>query len=263
MTQRRSLFARVKRQYQLRITDELHIYIVKSLRDLLFLALEFFIENTMAQAISTVEHNRIPLRDVGYEFLVKIKAIHIAYIGYQMSVESLAIVWVLFCFLHGSDGLTVVQKGARCLTIARSLRMCLFTLTVLPSPKQWCRFEGPINPFKVRVGGGCNDLLYSGHVTIYTMTAIAFTILPQKYPLKIFRYGLPIFMWCYIIQRIICTILERHHYSIDMFLGLIVVLLIWQCKPLHIDLPKVPENLFLHLKQLFFPKYRPTILKEV
>jgi hypothetical protein len=41
-----------------------------------------------------------------------------------------------------------------------------------------------------------------------------------------------------------------------------VTLLIWQCKSLHIDLPRVPTNLFLHLRQLFFPKLR-SILKEV
>ena len=259
---RQSLFSTIRNQYQLRVTHELEIYVLKSLRDLLFLAIEFFIENTMGQVISTVRHNRIPLRDLGYELLVKINAEKISYIGYQLSVEELAIVWVLFCFLNGSKGLTIVQKGARCLPIARTLRMCLYSMTVLPSPRLWCHFPGPINPFVLRVGGACNDLLYSGHVTIYTLTAVAFTILSREYSSRILRYGLPVLIWFHINQRIICTILERHHYSVDMFLGMIATLLIWQCKPLYIDLPVVPQNLFLHLKQLFFPKFR-SILKEV
>jgi hypothetical protein len=259
---RQSLFSIIKNQYQLRVTHELEIYILKSLRDLLLLAIEFFIENAMGQVISTVDHNHIPLRDLGFEFLIQTDSSKISYIGYQMSVEELAIMWVLFCFINGSKGLTVVQKGVRCLTIARTLRMCLYTMTVLPSPKPWCRFNDPINPFKLRVGGACNDLLYSGHVTIYTLTAISFTILPRLYPSRLLRYGLPILVWFHIIQRIICTILERHHYSIDMFLGLVVTLLIWQCQPLHIDLPVVPHNLFLHLKQLFYPRFRST-LREV
>jgi len=260
--QRRSLFASIKSQCQLRVSDELKIYVLKSLRDLLLLAIEFFIETTMVQLISTFEHDRTPLRDLGFELLEKIHVKRIAYIGFQFSIEMLAIIWILFCFCNGSYGLTIIQKGARCLTIARALRVCLFSMTILPSPKPWCRFPGPVKPFTILIGGACNDLLYSGHVTIYTLTGIAFTVLSQRYPFRILRIGIPIFIWLHIIQRIICTILERHHYSIDMFLGCIVTLLIWKCKPLHIDLPKVPQNLFLHLKQLLFPKVR-SILKEV
>ncbi|CAF1355992.1 unnamed protein product [Adineta steineri] len=261
MSQQHSLLSSIKYQYQLRVSHELQIYILKSLRDLLFLALEFFIENTMVQVISTMHHVHIPLRDLGYEFLKNINSEKFAYIGYQLPVEYLAIIWILFCFINGSQGLIIIQKGARCLTIARLLRICVFSLTILPSPKPWCRFTGPVNPFRARVGGACNDLLYSGHVIIYTLTALAFTILSRQYSKKL-RYSLSILIWLYILQRIICTILERHHYSIDMFLGFIVTLLIWQCKSLHIDLPTVPQNLFLHLKQLFFPKCRFT-LKEV
>lgn len=257
-----SLFTRIRNQYQLRVSDELQIYLLKSLRDVLILALEFFVENAMAQLISTVDHNRIPLRDLGYEFLRKTNAAKVAFFGYQLSIEALAIYWIIFCFFNGSQGLIVLQKSARCLTISRVLRMCVFSLTILPSPKRHCRFDGPVNPFKILVGGACNDLLYSGHVTVYTVIAISITILAGKYSSKIVRYGLPIFIWFYIIQRIMCTILQRHHYSIDMFVGVIVTALIWKCKSLHIDLPKVPEYLFLHLKQVFFPKSR-SILKEV
>lgn len=252
----------LQNQYRTRVTDQLQIYVLKSLRDLFFLALEFFIENFMVQFISSMTHLHVPLRDLGYELLVQIQATKIVCIGYDVSVETLAIIWVVYCFLHGRQGLIVVQKGARCLTIARSLRICLFSLTVLPSPKRWCRFQGPIKIFEPFVGGACNDLLYSGHVTIYTLTAMAFTILSRNYSSKKFRYVLRIFIWFYVIQRIACTILERHHYSIDMFLGFIMTLFIWQCPLFYVDLPEVPENLFFHLKQLFFPKVR-SILKEV
>ncbi|CAF4092106.1 unnamed protein product [Rotaria sp. Silwood2] len=255
-------FRFIRNQYQLRVGHELQTYVLKSLRDLLFLALEFFIENTSVQLISSVAHNHHPLRDLAYEFLMKITSRKQICTATGLSVENLAIIWVFFCFLNGTKGLTVVQKGARCLFIARTLRICLFSMTVLPSPKARCNFTEPINPFRIRVGGACNDLLYSGHVTIYTLTAISFTILSRQYSSRILRYGLPILIWFHVIQRILCTILERHHYSIDMFLGLIVTSLIWQCKPLHIDLPEVPQNLLLHLKQLVFPKFRPTF-KEV
>lgn len=257
-----SLFSRFKYQYQLRVSDELHIYILKSLRDVLLLAFEIFVENTMAQFISTFDHNRIPLRDTGYEILLNTNAKKIAYFSYDIAIETLAIYWVLFCFLHGSQGLIVLQRSVRSLTLSRTLRMCVFSLTILPSPKHHCRFTGPVDPFNIRVGGACNDLLYSGHVTVYTVIAVSLTILLRKHSSKIIRYSLPIFIWFYIIQRIMRTILEHHHYTIDMLVGLIITSLIWHCKPLHIDLPKVPENLLLHLKQLTYPNPR-SILKEV
>ena len=259
---RHSCLTSIKYQCQLRVTPELLIYLLKSLRDVLLLVMEFFIENTMGQVISSVEHARVPLRDLGFELLSHIRAHHFAYFTLPLSVESLATIWILFCFSHGSKGLVTIQKGARCLTIARTLRMCLYSMTILPSPKLRCRFEGPINPFQLRVGGACNDLLYSGHVTVYTLTGIAFTILSREYSFKALRYGLPTLMWTHILQRCLSTILEHHHYSVDMFLGFIVTLLIWQCKPLHLDLPEVPSFLSTHLRQLIFPKSR-SILKEV
>lgn len=251
------------RHYRSRVSHELEIYVLKSLRDLFFLALEFFVENTMGQVISTVEHNRIPLRDLAFESLVQFNARHIAYLTPHIQVEEFAALWVLFCFSHGSVGLGVVQKGARCLTIARFLRMCLYSMTVLPSPKSWCRFTDPVDPFQIRVGGACNDLLYSGHVTIYTLTAIAITILSRRSSWKICRYILPLSIWFHVLQVILAAILERHHYSIDMFLGFIVILLMWQCQPLYVDLPRVPTPLSRHLKQLVCPLPARSILKEV
>lgn len=262
MKRQQSVFVFLYNQYQLRVTNELQIYVFKSLRDLFLLAMEFFIENIMVQVISSVTHLHIPLRDLGFEFLVLIRATKIIFLDSDISVETLALLWILFCFLHGRQGLSVAQKGARCLTIARLLRICLFSLTILPSPKRWCRFQGPVRPFTALVGGACNDLLYSGHVIIYTLTGIAFTILSRNYPSKTLRYLLRILIWLYIGQRIACTIIERHHYSIDMFLGFIMTLLIWQYQSFYVDLPVVPENLFLHLKQLVFPKSR-SISKEV
>ncbi|CAF4559357.1 unnamed protein product [Rotaria socialis] len=197
----------------------------------------------------------LPFNSIRKQYKLRITSRKQFCVAYRLSVEQLVLCWIFFCFLNGSKGLTTIQKSIRCLIIARALRVCLFSMTILPSPKIHCNFTQPINPFKVTVGGACNDLLYSGHVTIYTVVAISLTILSQNYSSRICRYGLPILVWLYITQYIICTIFERHHYSIDMFLGLIVTLLLWQCKPLHIDLPEVPQNLFLHLNQLVFPKF--------
>jgi hypothetical protein len=49
------------------------------------------------------------------------------------------------------------------------------------------------------------------------------------------------------------AVIELHHYSVDMFLGLIVTLLIWHTDILYCDLPRVPTPLYPHLKKLIFP----------
>jgi hypothetical protein len=56
-----------------------------------------------------------------------------------------------------------------------------------------------------------------------------------------------------VIQRMIRAVIEFHHYSVDMFLGLCVTLLIWHADILYYDLPSVPKPLYPHLKKLFFP----------
>jgi hypothetical protein len=56
-----------------------------------------------------------------------------------------------------------------------------------------------------------------------------------------------------VIQRMIRAVIELHHYSVDMFLGLCVTLLIWHADVLYYDLPSVPQPLYPHLKRLIFP----------
>lgn len=103
------------------------------------------------------------------------------------------------------------------------------------------------------LGGACNDLLYSGHVTVYTISAIAVTILCASYPFASFRLFIRIFIWMQVIQRMIRAVIELHHYSVDMFLGFCVTLLIWHAEVLYYDLPQLPEPLYPHLKKLLFP----------
>lgn len=139
------------------LTPELTIYALKSLRDLIFMGIELLTENTMIQVISLKEHNRTPLRDLAEEYLSNRNRIFVdfAYMGertYQVDTNSVLFLWVFFCFLHGATGLKVLQKGVRCLTIARALRVMTFSLTVLPNPNINCNFTGPIDPFNLSPG---------------------------------------------------------------------------------------------------------------
>ncbi|UJR32267.1 hypothetical protein I4U23_019732 [Adineta vaga] len=224
----------ISQMWQHHITPEIAVYALKSIRDLIFMGIELLTENTMIQVISLKEHHRTPLRDLAEEYLSNVNRtfVEFAYIGedtYQVETNSVLFLWVFYCFLHGPNGLKVLQKGVRCLTIARALRVITFSLTVLPNPNPKCIFKGPVQPFNLSPGGACNDLLYSGHVIVYTISAIAVTILCASYPFRILRFFIRLFIWTQVIQRMIRAIIELHHYSVDMFLGLCVTLLNVAC----------------------------------
>ncbi|CAF0918677.1 unnamed protein product [Adineta ricciae] len=248
----------ISQMYHYHITPEMGVYALKSIRDLVFMGIELLTENTMIQVISLKAHNRTPLRDLAEEYLSNENRsfVEFAYIGvetYQVETNSVLFLWIFYCFLHGPTGLKVLQKGVRCLTLARALRVITFSLTILPNPNPKCKFTGPVDPFNLSPGGACNDLLYSGHVIVYTISALAVTILCSSYPFAILRFFIRVFIWTQVIQRMIRAVVELHHYSVDMFLGLCVTLLMWHAEVLYYDLPTPPQPLYPHLKKLLFP----------
>jgi hypothetical protein len=138
-------------------TPEMAIYGFKTIRDLIFMGIELLTENTMIQVISSLEHNRTPLRDLAEEYFININRtfVEFAYIGentYQVDTNSVLFLWIFYCFLHGPRGLKVLQKGVRCLTLARALRVITFSITVLPNPNPKCNFTGPIEPLNLSPG---------------------------------------------------------------------------------------------------------------
>jgi hypothetical protein len=145
------------RIYYDHFTSELAIYAVKTVRDLLCMGIELFVENTMIQVISSLKHDRTPLRDIAEEYFSNPSRafIDFAYIGdctYQVGTNSVLMLWIFYCFLHGPRGIKVLQKGVRCLTIARTLRIITFSITILPNPNPNCNFTGPIDPFNLSPG---------------------------------------------------------------------------------------------------------------
>ena len=139
------------------VSRDLTIYAFKSIRDLLLMGFELLTENTMIQVISSLKHNRTPLRDLAEEFFSNENRtfIDFAYFGestYQIETNSVLLFWVFYCFLHGHRGFYILQKGVRCLTLARSLRVITFSLTILPNPNPSCNFTGPIDPWNLSPG---------------------------------------------------------------------------------------------------------------
>lgn len=71
-----------------------------------------------------------------------------------------------------------------------------------------------------KAGGGCNDLLYSGHMLVAVLTAMAWTE----------AYGgfSSILVWLLVAHSAQREIRERHHYSVDCIVAIYVGILLWK-----------------------------------
>ncbi|KAH7525110.1 protein PHLOEM UNLOADING MODULATOR [Ziziphus jujuba] len=71
-----------------------------------------------------------------------------------------------------------------------------------------------------KAGGGCNDLVYSGHMLVAVLTAMAWTE----------AYGgfSSVIIWLLVMHSAQREIRERHHYSVDCIVAIYVGILLWK-----------------------------------
>ncbi|KAK1311353.1 hypothetical protein QJS10_CPA08g00580 [Acorus calamus] len=69
-------------------------------------------------------------------------------------------------------------------------------------------------------GGGCNDLLYSGHMLVAVLTAMAWTEAYGGYTSAI--------IWVLVLHSAQREVRERHHYSADCIVAIYVGILLWR-----------------------------------
>jgi hypothetical protein len=119
------------------------------------------------------------------------------------------------------------------LAIARTIRTVSFLVTVVPSQNKFCyRQHFPYPPPSdwkewIWVGlmpskdGGCNDLIISGHATVTsTLACVASSVSID-----------PVFciaLWTMVALDYMVEIYEGFHYSVDMWLGMVLVCLLWR-----------------------------------
>lgn len=114
---------------------------------------------------------------------------------------------------------------------ARMIRTVAFCCTVLPSPRPGC-FDRRFPPVpdtwaeffaigfsKMRSSGGCNDLVISGHGTVYTAVATTYATYYPGYASKL--------LWLALWRSNIRGPLTHQHYAVDMFLATAVTWLVW------------------------------------
>uniref|UniRef100_A0A0D6R6F4 Sphingomyelin synthase-like domain-containing protein n=1 Tax=Araucaria cunninghamii TaxID=56994 RepID=A0A0D6R6F4_ARACU len=71
-----------------------------------------------------------------------------------------------------------------------------------------------------RAGGGCNDLVFSGHMLVAVLTAMAWT---EAYP-----GWTSAGIWLLVLHSGQREIRERHHYSVDCVVAIYVGILLWR-----------------------------------
>lgn len=127
----------------------------------------------------------------------------------------------------------ITRRGVLVLAAARFIRVVCYSLTVLPSQTKRCylqRFPAPppedwlewiMVGFRPYSHGGCNDLVISGHATVVSLlTCISASVGTE-----------PLFqacLWSLVFLDFCVEIYEGFHYSVDMFLGTVLVCLLWR-----------------------------------
>ena len=152
---------------------------------------------------------------------------------------------------------SMALRGVLTMAAARSIRTVSFLITVLPSQNPRCYFSHFPNPppsewmawlmvgFTPQVNGGCNDLIISGHATVTSTLACVVTSIVSK----------PVFtaaLWTFVAMDYMVEVYEGFHYSVDMWLGAVLVNFIWTVlAPLEESPSSVQEELVAAKK--FYP----------
>ena len=221
------------------------------------LVISMLLENFLIWVVSAtyqpgIDGTSTPLQDNGRIVLEKlamqvfhVKAPWMAKRSLQSLRNGLNVQWALVTSFGASLVCLELQLGKRnqrslggltfraltTLATARIIRTISFALTVLPSQVPNCYSSHfPVPPeswsewlmvgFLPNTRGGCNDLILSGHATVTSTIACAFTSVASN-------TSFSIAVWTLVALDYGIEAYQGLHYSVDMWLGCIVTCLLW------------------------------------
>lgn len=184
------------------------------------------------------------------------------------SKEAMVYTCGIFVFgaIHGGSQFSALRCAARfgrALRYCRLLRVLCFSSTVMPSPIPNCFMNRYDETYTLsehfreafthwRTGGGCNDLVFSGHVVIMTLCAH----LHQDYCIDTgvgANSWLTFLLWGRVIHSCLRIVHGRFHMSVDVIVALAVSSLIWRQTP-----ELWPDGIIFRRKVLKLPDWHPT-----
>ncbi|KAL5560178.1 hypothetical protein UlMin_036389 [Ulmus minor] len=80
--------------------------------------------------------------------------------------------------------------------------------------------EGSWFSLLTKAGGGCNDLIYSGHMLVAVLTAMAWTEAYGGFSSAL--------IWLLVLHSTQREVRERHHYTVDCIVAIYVGILLWK-----------------------------------
>jgi len=242
--------------------DVLHVLRhYRFLFDLLLLGIVLLVENALVFLVSTVPltmTQKFPLHDTVHDKLLGNSQCIMDFCSNSIipmvtNTGTLVVLWILFVGLHKQ--MHIIHQGIRTLTVVRFIRFFTFTSTMLPAPRSTCyatknmHIYSALQPFSlswlkqlltIRTGGACHDLMFSGHTSVYMVVLLCMwaSVLSSKRTTKMASSATFSFMFlalCIAITtsimialKCMCTIAERHHYSVDIVVAVALTCLAWQ-----------------------------------
>eukprot|EP00434_Breviolum_minutum_P013598 symbB.v1.2.011988.t1/scaffold818.1/size162012/7 len=152
----------------------------------------------------------------------------------EFNADEAALYLCSVCAFHASDGraLQRISKLARSMCYCRLLRVLCYCCTVMPSQFPGCfvnRYDETYTLAEhwreavthMRAGGGCNDLIFSGHASVLTFCVLLYQDFESP------RW-LQSFLWCRVAHASIRIVQSRSHLSVDIVVAIILASLLWR-----------------------------------
>ena len=135
-------------------------------------------------------------------------------------------------------------------------------ITILPNPQKGCyaanfppvpssTWEFILIGFGAKRGHGCNDLVISGHGVVYAVVPLA---IQTFYPLPLRHSGATIISWLAVIKLCLQETVDKTHYSVDMFLAVVIACLVWHWRSDVYDVKMTWKSRVPHEKRDPIPK---------
>lgn len=119
---------------------------------------------------------------------------------------------IFLLYLYNTKNKYILEKSVYTICTVFILRSISINLTYLPLPKT-CTNRFPF------LNGGCGDLMFSGHYTVFTVILYVCVL---KLDLNIYIKS---FISISFLLSIINTLQQRNHYSVDIYISIILTYL--------------------------------------
>ena len=212
--------------------------------------LELYVENFLVWAVSASnahKYEETPLQDNVkrlFEYLGELSPLIYWFFEFHWGdtirflILALALAFSVARDQLPFSGFGMMARFVLTVAVSRIIRVILFCMTVLPAAHANCymrKFPPPPDNWTdwIKIGilnfrgiGGCNDLIFSGHCALWVLSPLLF----QTYYAngnRLARYAIYA-QWILLVQTAVRDVLHSQHYSVDMFLAVLVVWVVWE-----------------------------------